>query len=409
MARAKDKKEIKAPGTGLAELLQKLGKKEGTNCINITTATQATKNWKYIDFIDPLTNQPALILEWLLGARGMLAGRVVKIEAEQGVGKTAWMMLQYAMGQKTANAFCIHQESEGAILPPDYIAAFGTNPDEVLINRPGSIERCMMSTDMFTNAIRDTEDPTCTRPILVGVDSVSGFGADADMEEETLDLTSTKGIGSHSRALSRYFRDRTMFLEEKCVLLTMVCQYRANIQISKGPFTPHQAPGSEKTTIGAKPIDYHSSYRIEMRSAQLKTSDGENVGEKVTFKTSKNKISPKGREITLDLYRGKGFDMVAPTIEMLKDNPIVLVDGRTLRVEQAGGAYLRCPLLLGDSTVKSNPEGKREILEMLYADKELLMRVREALRIRGFGFDFETKYMPSKEEIEDLTEMPPGE
>ena len=33
-----------------------------------------------------------------------------------------------------------------------------------------------------------------------------------------------------------------------------------------------------------------------------------------------------------------------------------------------------------------------EFIEALYSDAELLRKIREHLRIRGFGFDFETRY-----------------
>jgi hypothetical protein len=48
-----------------------------------------------------------------------------------------------------------------------------------------------------------------------------------------------------------------------------------------------------------------------------------------------------------------------------------------------------------------------EFVEALYSDEERLRKIRELLRIRGFGFDFETKYtMPEEEErtVEELEE-----
>ena len=38
-----------------------------------------------------------------------------------------------------------------------------------------------------------------------------------------------------------------------------------------------------------------------------------------------------------------------------------------------------------------------EFVEVLYSDEDRLKRIREHLRIRGFGFDFETKYTVSDE------------
>ncbi len=56
-----------------------------------------------------------------------------------------------------------------------------------------------------------------------------------------------------------------------------------------------------------------------------------------------------------------------------------------------------------------------EFIEALYSDAELLRKIREHLRIRGFGFDFETQYtIPDEEEdsegegltAEDIGEEP---
>ena len=42
------------------------------------------------------------------------------------------------------------------------------------------------------------------------------------------------------------------------------------------------------------------------------------------------------------------------------------------------------------------------VIEALYSDAERLRKIREGLRIRGFGFDFETQY--SIPEVDDDSE-----
>jgi hypothetical protein len=41
-----------------------------------------------------------------------------------------------------------------------------------------------------------------------------------------------------------------------------------------------------------------------------------------------------------------------------------------------------------------------EFVEALYSDEERLNRIRECLRIRGYGFDFEEKYAVSEDQEE---------
>ena len=50
-----------------------------------------------------------------------------------------------------------------------------------------------------------------------------------------------------------------------------------------------------------------------------------------------------------------------------------------------------------------------EFLRALYENTDTLHVIREGLRIRGFGFDFEAKYTPSPEEIKDNMASAKGE
>ena len=50
--------------------------------------------------------------------------------------------------------------------------------------------------------------------------------------------------------------------------------------------------------------------------------------------------------------------------------------------------------LVSDKVLKD----ANEFVNALYSNEELLMKIREHLRIRGFGFSFETKYTVTDEE-----------
>lgn len=369
----------------LIEILGKNAKKAKTGAAYLTVADVA-RNYRWIDFTDPKLNCPALILEWLWGARGMLTGRMLKIDAPEGSGKSSYLMLQYAMGQRTHDAFCVHEETEQAIPPPDYIASFGADPENILFPQLDvkSLDKIFEDIDWTCAQIRTDVDPEKKNPIIVGLDSISAAGSADAVEEDTFDL-SKGGIGEVARLVSKYFRDRFGLLAKKDVFLVIIAQQRNKIQT--GGF---MRPGEPKmTTIAAQTLDYHASYRLTMYASALKDA-GRQFGDLVTLTVKKNKVSPKARSCSIPLVWGSGFDLQSPFVEMLAKrtsagDPIVLPSGDTFAVEQS--SYIKCPLL--NFSARSCPEAKNELMQAVYANPELLAGIREALQVRGFGFKFE--------------------
>lgn len=413
----------KDPTQNALAIMGRQASKQKKTGIGFSTVSQEMANWRWIDFCDPLFNSPCLLLEYLWGARGMLAGRMMKIEAEQGVGKSSYMMLQYAMAQQMHDAWCIHAEGEGATAPPDFIASFGCNPDKIITQQLSvrSIESCFNTLDFQTATIRrpatgsddkDVIDPDKVKPILAGVDSISSFGAEDNMEEDGTTEVSQGGgaLGMHARFIGKFFRDRWSLFENRDVFMMIIAQLRAKMDLGpKFPGAPQQPQGDKQTTLAAAPLNYHATYRLDMRSKPLKhgpEQQYQQYGELVTFKVVKNKLSPKGKSVEVPLVWNAGFDLVMPTFTLLSTmGPIQLPSGGTFELNKKGGGWIDCPAL-GVENAKTGSE--RDIIMKLYANKDLLMALREAFRIRGFGFKFETNYQRTKEEVEDNTEPVEG-
>jgi len=402
------KKNIESPADGskMSALIDSLKSKTDGSKYGLDTANNLAANWRYIDVCNPLTGEPCLLLEWLLGARGFLVGRMVSIEADQGIGKSSLVFAVYGMAQQTTNAWCFHHESEGAPPPPDYIASLGANPAELALQQPGSIERCMGSVEELTYAIRGSvkkagPDMECKAPIVHGIDSVSGFGTDSEMDDVStaVDLTTMSGLGGHARCLARWFRDRGgVWLERNQVLMLMTSQIKDKIITDKtmGHLTAEQ----KRTILAEKPIRFNASIRLGLRTHKLVDDNKVDIGELVVIKTEKNKISPKNREVQIPLWRGKGFQFSPATIDMLRYlSPIPTGANTSFSIEQKGAW-----VCIDGKNYNSNNEGKTDALSAIYANTDLLMAIREGLRIRGFGFSFEKNYMLSAEELEDITE-----
>jgi len=398
--------------------------KRGKSKLKFSSLTDEAKKGRWIDFCDPRTGLPCLPLEWLWGARGFQTGRILKIEAEEGIGKSSYIMTMYGAGQQTANAWCLHFEGELAKAPADFIASFGCNPDSVispeLEGDDLSIEGCFQQIDSTTHMMRsdqDGMDPDKVNPIIVGVDSISSFGAAKNMEDG--EAEGTTGIGVHSRFLSEWFRDRWGYMAKRDVFLMAVTQLRAKIDTGPSFGGARPKPGAT-TTIAARPLNFHCSMRLEMRaSSELKPKEPpyEPYGAMVNMKVTKNKLSPKGKTLKVPIIWNYGFDFTVATVELLKSlSPLVLPNGQKFTVDQRsagsrGGVNIIMPLVSDEpmqyySSYLPEESHKRKVNDALvakfYSNTELLTAIREALRIRGFGFPFETNYRPSEEELEDI-------
>jgi RecA/RadA recombinase len=184
-------------------------------------------------------------------------------------------------------------------------------------------------------------------------------------------------MGKHARAFSKFFRGKLDFFEYADAFLMASAQLKANIQ------TGFQVPGASKTTtIADGPFKFHSSWIIHMTHRKLKENDVD-VGEQVVCTMTKNKLAPKNRKLVIHLYRdGRGWDFTKANIDLLFSNTSPFPD----EFSGSGGWYRHSEI--NDGKNLRAPQ----FVEAFYAHPTLLDRCREKLRIRGFGYDFETNY-----------------
>lgn len=401
------KKELK-PGLPINHMAAFITRfNAGPSGRKLVQASEAMADWRYIDWINPLTSLPCLSLEWLFGARGLLAGRIAQLKGKFGVGKSSLMWLVYASAQRLVDgAFCFHSETEGALPPPDYIASYGCDPQLLAINQPKSLEDCFETIDEALASIRgglggsknpetgrqmktkydDPMDPKCVRPIVVGIDSFSSLGVESKVQEDILDMRKSASLGEHARKLSEYMRDRCDRFRSAQALMLLATQEKVKINTGM----PSYMAGDNKTTLAESPIGFHSTYSVEITSHKY-IVEGNDIGDRISLFTTKNKISDKHKSLDLYLIRNKGFDLIKADTDFLVKHPASPF-GDTIQRTAHG---IKCPL--SDKLFKSD----EEFLRTLYADKDMVMAFREKMRIRGFGFDFETKYMPNLDEEED--------
>ena len=386
---------------------------------NVYCASDITKNWRYIDFYNPLQNLPCISLEYLFGCRGLLAGRLIRLQAAYGVGKSSFMWLMYAAAQKLANAFCYHLESESTPPPPDFISSFGCDPSDLAIECPGSLERSLEKMDEVMAQIRGgvaekVKDPETGKmrktkftnpldkdfgsPIIIGMDSFSGLPLAVRAEQDILDQDKTAKIAAHSLKMSNYLQERSERFNDCQALLMIAAQEKTAIKLGPAAFG---GGGSGKTSLGDKPIGFYSTYCVDMTGHKyIDKAVGLDIGERITMITTKNKLSPKHRMLNMYLIRDHGFDLIKTDADFLLKHSASPLKG----VASKTGQWIKCPPLQEKAFTSD-----LDFVQAFYANTELVEACREALRIRGFGYDFETKYMLSESEIEDNSATLKGE
>jgi len=375
---------------------------------DICLASTLMHGWQYIDFWNPRTNTPVLALEYLFGSRGVLIGRLMKLEAMYGVGKSSFMYYVYGCAQQSMNAWCYHAETEAAPAPTDFIASFGVRPEDLMIQQPKSVEALLEQIDKIICTIRggfggemgetgrmkkttytSPLDKDKESPIVMGVDSVSALGLDDLVDIDVTDATKRGEIAKHARLLSGFLQNRILRFKETQTLIMLAAQLKSNIQVT------HMAGQKAETTIADKPIGYHATYILHMTGVKyVDQATGSNVGDKITLKTTKNKVSDKDHEVTMYLIRNHGFDLTHTDMDFMVSHPASpFADGE---VKRYNGGVICKPL----SDKKFTSED--EFLQALYANTDYLMSLREKLRVRGFRFAFEAAYVPP----EDVEEQP---
>ena len=411
------KKELvpSAPVSRQAAFLQKM--RDGGS--SIQSASELMRSWKFVDFFNPKTGLPSIALEWLYGARGLLAGRIIQFRAKYSKGKSSFMYLMYACAQKRHDAYCLHVETEGASAPADYIAAFGADPSALAVDEIESLEECIEKIDTVICTIRggfdgmisdegrklktrftEALDAENTCPIVIGIDSLSSLGIKAGVGVDVMDAGDTPQISYHSKKLREYFRNRVGRFRDTQTLLMLASHETSKIEMGKRSF----GGGADKTSLAQDAIAIHATYGADLDNRPwMDKAAGKQVGDIVTMYTFKNKLSPRNRRLELYLVSGQGFDLTKTDVEFLMNHPAspFAVPEQEGEVKEKKPLYrsahgIHCKAL-SDKPFKSD----EEFLRAFYANEELLKGFREVLRIRGYGLEFESRYAPPDVDAED--------
>lgn len=405
------KKKVEAEGHGgLASLMATLQSSVNADDVVVSTASKMYEEQQWIPFLDPIAGTPCIALSFLTGCKGIPVGRIAQLRASFSAGKSSFLYYIYACATRgraegDEKAWIGHIETEGAPNPPDYISRFGLDPNAFLYMTANSLGAVFTTLDSFvcgvrggfggsigdTGRLRKTSftnpiDPINKFPIILGVDSFSALGDKKEASQDVLDISNAGAMAYISRELRRYLRDRQQRFA-RCNATLFV----TSLETAKVATGPMHYGGPQKSALGQEALAGAMSLGFEVSDTKWRDA-GVILGSVQTLKTFKNKFAPRYR--TIEMFRKDlgGFDILETDFNFLLAHPeSPFAPGKFLNPEGGRALYrdaggIHCPML-NDKAYKS----KAEFMSAIYGNEDLLMVILEGLRIRGYGFDFETK------------------
>ena len=356
----------------LQKLLAKKAQKQKIAKYSVELYKDIEKSWRYIDFWDVRRNKPNLVLEWLFGCRGLLAGRVLFIRGDAHAGKTSFVINLFAMGLKTGNVYPIYMETEKAPLTKERVMELGIDLDSFIMLEPLGLVECLEEVESIILTIREQLDKAKQYPILIGIDSVSGLANESIDPNTGKLLSGSKASGLHSREFSSFFRNKLTFMSHNYACLILTGQLKSKIQ--QGTFGGFGG-GSEKTTIAEGAIKYHATWQIDL--TRLKSTEA--GASAIKFRVTKNKIkgTSQNKEIILNLYEDeRGWDYTDAFIGLLKGNYSPFSANEL--IDSKNGRYG----LVGYNDGKTML--KEEFVDFILSNDELITKIRKAWKIKGY-------------------------
>lgn len=375
----------------------------------VTTAEDYSKNWRYLTFVDPKTGLPSIAHEYVIGAAGFRAGTVNQLRGLAAAGKSSLCMLEYASAIRNGGAYCAHVETEGGGMSNTRTAEMGIDPSNLIVpDDITSFEAVVQFVDTLRCVIRgglggsvndlgrksatkfkaeDAADPDKTKPILIGIDSLSNLGKEDDTQQDVSDMSKAKQPGWLPRQVKAWLRAKAKQYERDLLTMFLTSQETVKIATGASSFLP-----PEKTSVAGDAIKFFDTVAIDVSCKDWKDRTGIKIGREMMLKTFKSKLSSAaGRRVSFFLTDENGFDMIHADAEFLlgKDSPFAdgagIFNGTGLCRRHAGGISCRP---LGDKSFKT----EEEFVRAFYDNKEVLDTCRNGLRIMGYGLPHETKY-----------------
>ena len=288
-----------------------------------------------------------------LGIGGIPRGRIIEVYGHESSGKTTVALHMVAEVQKRGgiDGFI---DAEHA-LDPVYAKAIGVDIDNLYVSQPDNGEQAL--------EIAETMVRSGAMDIII-IDSVAALVPKAEIDGDMAD----QQMGLQARLMSKGLRKLTGIISKGNTTIIFINQLREKIGISFG---------NPEVTTGGRALKFYSSIRIEVKRVDYVKQGGDNVGNRVRIKVSKNKVAPPFREAEFDILYGKGISKEGDILDLAVEANIV---------DKSGAWYAYNSSKIGQGREKA----KDYLLENPDICKEIELKVRELYALQNSDELFES-------------------